>query len=106
MAEEFKPALPLPVKFSTSENEYQDSDKFPKSMSLFVPLESIQPLCDHMIKLGDTKSKTGKVWDYTKKEEVEVQGIYLNAKGKEGKYGDFGNINPKLIELSTDDMPF
>ena len=106
MAEEFKPALPLPVKFSTSENEYQDSDKFPKSMSLFVPLESIQPLCDHMIKLGDTKSKTGKVWDYTKKEEVEVEGIYLNAKGKEGKYGDFGNINPKLIELSTDDMPF
>ena len=83
MAEEFKPALPLPVKFSTSENEYQDADKFPKSMSLFVPLESIQPFCDHMIKLGDTKSKTGKVWDYTKKEEVEVQGIYLNDKGKE-----------------------
>ena len=106
MAEEFKPALPLPVKFSTSENEYQDSDKFPKAMSLFVPLESIQPLCDHMIKKGDTQLKKGKVWDYTKKEEVEVEGIYLNAKGKEGKYGDFGNINPKLIEVSTDDMPF
>ena len=106
MADQFKPALPYPVKFSTSENEYDDADKFPKAMSLFVPLESIQPLCDHMIKLGDTKAKTGKVWDYTKKEEVEVEGIYLNAKGKEGKYGDFGNINPKLIELSTDDMPF
>jgi len=106
MADQFKPALPLPVKFSTSENEYDDSEKFPKTMSLFVPLESIQPLCDHMIKKGDTQLKTGKVWDYTKKEEVEVQGIYLNAKGKEGKYGDFGNINPKLIELSTDDMPF
>ena len=106
MADQFKPALPYPVKFSTSENEYDDADKFPKAMSLFVPLESIQPFCDHMIKLGDTKAKTGKVWDYTKEEEVEVQGIYLNAKGKEGKYGDFGNINPKLIELSTDDMPF
>jgi hypothetical protein len=106
MADQFKPALPYPVKFSTSENEYQDSDKFPKAMSLFIPLESIQPLFDHCIKLGDTKAKTGKVWDYTKKEEVEVKGIYLNAKGKEGKYGDFGNINPQLIELSTDDMPF
>ena len=106
MAEEFKPALPLPVKFSTSENEYQDADKFPKAMSLFIPLESIQPLFDHCIKKGDTQTKKGKVWDYTKKEEVEVDGIYLNAKGKEGKYGDFGNINPKLIELSTDDMPF
>lgn len=106
MADQFKPALPYPVKFSTSENEYDDADKFPKAMSLFIPLESIQPFFDHCIKLGDTKAKTGKVWDYTKKEEVEVQGIYLNAKGKEGKYGDFGNINPKLIELSTDDMPF
>ena len=61
MADQFKPALPLPVKFSTSENEYDDAEKFPKAMSLFVPLESIQPLCDHMIKLGDTKTKTGKV---------------------------------------------
>jgi len=106
MADQFKPALPLPVKFSTGANEYDDAEKFPKTMSLFVPLESIQPLCDHMIKKGDSQLKKGKVWDYTKKEEVEVEGIYLNAKGKEGKYGDFGNINPKLIELSTDDMPF
>jgi len=106
MADQFKPALPYPVKFSTSENEFDDSDKFPKSMSLFIPLESIQPFFDHCIKKGDTQTKTGTVWDYAKGKEVEVEGIYINAKGKIGKYGDFGNINPKLIELSTDDMPF
>ena len=62
--------------------------------------------CNENPNFSLTQLKKGKVWDYTKKEEVEVEGIYLNAKGKEGKYGDFGNINPKLIELSTDDMPF
>ena len=61
MADQFKPALPYPVKFSTSENEYDDADKFPKAMSLFVPLESIQPFCDHMIKLGDTTPKKKKL---------------------------------------------
>ena len=41
------------------------------------------------------------------KEEVEVDGIYINAKAKEGRYGCFGNINLNFIEPTTgDDMPF
>ena len=45
------------------------------------------------MKLVDTKTTKGKVWDFSKNDEVEVEGVYINAKGKEGKYGDFGNIN-------------
>ena len=37
--------------------------------------------------------KPGKVWDFVNKEEIEVDGFYLNGKGQEGKYGDFGSIN-------------
>ena len=32
------------------------------------------------MKMVDTKQKKGKVWDYSK--EVEVDGIYINAKPK------------------------
>ena len=59
------------------------------------------------------KQKKGKVWDYSKKEEVEVDGIYINAKAKEGRYGIFGNINLNFIEPTEqkkvseyDDIPF
>ena len=27
-----------------------------------------------------------------------LEGVWINAKGKEGKEGDFGNLYPKLIE--------
>ena len=47
------------------------------------------------------------VIDFSKNDEVEVEGVYINAKGKEGKYGDFGNINLNFIEPTTgDDIPF
>ena len=100
MPESFKAATPYPIKYSTSENEYEDQEKYPKTLSLFIPVESVSGFCDHLMKLVDTKQKKGKVWDFSKNEEVEVDGIYINAKGKEGKYGDFGNINLRLIENS------
>ena len=50
-----------------------------------------------------SKLKKGKVWDFENKEEIEVDGVYLNAKGKNGEYGDFGNINPKKIST---ELPF
>ena len=107
MPDSFKAALPYPIKFSTSENEYEDQDKYPQKMSLFIPSESVPAFCEEVMKMVDTKSKKGKVWDYAKKEEVEVDGIYINAKAKEGKYGIFGNINLNFIEpKEVDEIPF
>ena len=107
MPESFKAALPYPIKFSTSENEYEDQDKYPQKMSLFIPSESLTAFCEEIVKMQDTKLKKGKVQDYSKKEEVEVDGIYINAKAKEGKYGLFGNINLNFIEPTAgDDIPF
>ena len=107
MPESFKPAMPYPIKYSTSENEYEDQAKYPKTLSLFIPVESVSGFCDHLMKLVDTKTKTGKVWDFSKNDEVEVEGVYINAKGKEGKYGDFGNINLRFIEpKEVDEIPF
>ena len=107
MPDSFKAALPYPIKFSTSENEYEDQDKYPQKMSLFIPSESVSAFCEEVMKMVDTKQKKGKVWDYSKKEEVEVDGIYINAKAKECKYGLFGNINLNFIEPTEDDeIPF
>jgi len=107
MPESFKAAMPYPIKFSTSENEYEDQDKYPHKMSLFIPSESLTAFCEEIVKMQDTKLKKGKVWDYSKKEEVEVDGIYINAKAKEGKYGLFGNINLNFIEpKEVDEIPF
>ena len=107
MPESFKAALPYPIKFSTSENNFEDQDRFPQKFSMFIPCESVPAFCEEVMKMVDTKQKKGIVWDYSKKEEVEVDGIYINAKAKEGKYGLFGNINLNFIEPTAgDDMPF
>jgi len=105
----FKPATPYPIKYSTNERsqEFEDTEKYPRGMSLFIPVESVAGFCDHLMKLVDTKTTEGKVWDYSQNKEVEVEGIYINAKGKVGKYGDFGNINLNFIEpKEVDEIPF
>ena len=107
MPESFQPALPYPIKFSTSENDYEDQDRFPQKFSMFIPCESVPAFCEEVMKMVDTKQRKGKVWDYSKKEEVEVDGIYINAKAKEGRYGIFGNINLNFIEpKEVDEIPF
>ena len=40
MPELFKPAMPYPIKFSTSENEYEDQEISTK-FSMFIPSESV-----------------------------------------------------------------
>ena len=45
MPESFKAAMPYPIKFSTSENEYEDQDKYPHKMSWFIPSESVPAFC-------------------------------------------------------------
>jgi hypothetical protein len=51
----------------------------------------------------ESKVRQGKVWNFDKNEEEEVDVVYINAKGKEGQYGDFGNINPQKIDT---EVPF
>ena len=116
----FQPALPYPIKWSTGENSYDEEGKFPQQLALAIPVESIPAFCDYLMSLGDTndKIKTGKVWDFSKKEEVEVDVVWINAKGKDGttRNGAFGNINPQKTEAqrqaqdgrrsSSEEIPF
>ena len=55
------------------------------------------------LEADSSKHKQGKVWNFKEQEEAKVDVIYLNGKGKEGEYGDFGNINPVKIEQ---ELPF
>jgi hypothetical protein len=108
---DFKAALPRPVKWSTGENRYDNGGKQPRSLTLFVPRESAVAFANYIINTADDNDKlrTGKVWDYDKKAEVEVDGFYINGKGAEGKFGDYGTINPassKWQNETTDAMPF
>jgi hypothetical protein len=96
---DFNPALPIQLKWSVNENKFDDNGKNPLALSLFIPAESAFALAQLIMDSAEdqSKSKQAKVWDYTKNEEVEVQGFYINGKGKQGRDGDgssFGNINP------------
>jgi hypothetical protein len=96
MSSDFKAALPIPLKWSTSDNRYDQTGKQPRALSLFIPRDSAVALAQYIMNSADDneRQKTGKVWDYDKKAEVEVEGFYINGKGREGNGGDFGTINP------------
>ena len=100
----FDAALPHPIKWTVGENSYDEDGKFPQQLALAIPVESIPAFCDYLMSLGDTrdKIKTGKVWDFKNNEEVQVDVVWLNAKGKEGQYGSFGNINPQKTEAQRE----
>jgi len=96
---DFIPALPQPIKWSTGSNRYDQNGKQPRSMSLFVPLESVPALQQYLSSIAADieRHKTGKVWDYETKTEIQVKGIYINGRGRQGGDGDFGTINPSAI---------
>ena len=100
---EFNAALPSVIKWSVDKNKYDQDGKFPKSLSLFIPKESIAAFAKHLtaMAIDPDKVRSGKIWDYTANAEVEVEGVYINAKGKTGQYGDFGNINPASLLADT-----
>lgn len=111
MQSDFKAAFPRPVKWSTGENRYDQTGKNPTSLSLFVPIESAYAFAQYLINLADDESrhKTGKIWDYADRCEVEVPGIYVNGKGRDGAGGgSFGTINPQATPQSgaNNEMPF
>ena len=96
---DFVPALTHQIKWSVGENRFDTEGKQPKQLSLFITKQSIRELASHLTKLaGETdRIKPGKVWDFVKNEEIEVEGFYLNGKGQTGQYGDFGSINLQQI---------
>jgi hypothetical protein len=94
--QEFNPAFPLPIKFTV-----QDS-KFGNQLSLFIPIESVTHLMDHIQNLVNTKKAGGSVYLGKQKGTVKTEGIYINAKALEGDYGIYGNINPQKIEDAPD----
>jgi hypothetical protein len=93
---DFNPALPKQVKWSVGENRFDQDGKNPKSFSLFIPLESATAFANYVnaVATDPDKIKKGKVWDYSLQAEVEVDGVYINGKGRDGQYGAFGSINP------------
>ena len=104
---DFNPALSLPIKWSIGEDRFNDDDDA-KVLTLTIPVAALAQFIDHLKALSYTKQKQGEVYDFKKKEKVKTQCIYVNAKGLDGQYGLFGNINPQKIEdvPTTDELPF
>jgi len=100
---DFVPALTHQIKWSVGENRFDTEGKQPKQLSLFVTKQSILELASYLQKLaGETdRIKPGKVYDFKNQKEVEVEGFYLNGKGKAGQYGDFGSINLQQIQSNN-----
>ena len=106
---DFQAALPFPIKWAVNENKFDDNGKNPLSLSVFVPAESAFALAQFLLDTAEdpAKTKTAKVWDYSKNEEVEVQGFYINGKGKPGRDGDrtsYGSINPAKPANSSSNL--
>ena len=99
----FVAALKYPIKWSVGSNTFDDADKFPKTIGLAIPVDSMRDFINHCEKLlADTENyKTGKVWNFEEKKEEKAAVVYLNGKGRESNdgYGCFGNINPRKIEV-------
>ncbi|WP_295474935.1 hypothetical protein [Synechococcus sp. UW140] len=106
---DFNPALPIQLKWSVNENRFDDNGKNPLALSIFIPAESAFALAQLIMDSAEdsAKTKTAKVWDYTKNEEVDVQGFYINGKGRPGRDGDrtsYGSINPAKPANSSSNL--
>ena len=82
MPESFKAAMPYPIKFSTSENEYEDQDKYPHKMSWFIPSESVPAFCEEIMKMIDTKQKKVKFGIIPKKKKSKLMVFTSTQKPK------------------------
>ena len=98
----FIPATTHQIKWEVGENRFDKDGQNPKKMSIFISKDSILEFASYLQRLaGETdRIRTGKVWDFTNREEIEVEGFYLNGKGKTSQYGDFGAINLQQIPAS------
>ncbi len=98
---DFKAALPKPGSWSVGESQFDEGGKY---LKLSIPLESVHELCGHLMAMADdvSKQKTIKVWNYNTQSAEEVTGIVFTAKGKDGQYGAFGQVNPQKIEVTSE----
>ena len=106
---DFNPAISRPIKWSVGDNKYDENGKAPRRLSLFIPEDSILEFAEYLKRLSTQtdKARAGKVWDYARSEEVEVSGFYVDGKGKNGQYGDYGTINPvQIAAADSDSIPF
>ena len=96
---DFNPALPKQGTWSVGDNKYDQDGKNPKQLTVFIPVESVHAFANHLMNMADDNSKVkkGKVYNYATQQKDEVDGIYLNLKGKAGNDGAFGNINPAAL---------
>ena len=99
----FDPALPKQGTWSVGNNRYDEEGKNPKQLTIFLPLESVHAFANHLMNMADDNSKVkkGKVYNYQTQQKDEVDGIYLNLKGREGSDGAFGNINPAKLNAGA-----
>lgn len=95
------------IKWSVEQNRFDKDGKNPKKLSLFISKDSILEFASYLQRLaGETdRIKTGKIWDFVNREEIQVEGFYLNGKGKPGQYGDHGSINLQQIPGSSGNTP-
>lgn len=102
---EFSPALTHQIKWSVNDNRFDTDGKNPKQLALFITKDSILELASYLQRLAkqSDKVRSGKVWDFVNNEEMEVDGFYINGKGKDGQYGPFGAIN--LAQIPDADLP-
>lgn len=100
---EFKAALPIPVKWTVGDNQYNEAGTHPKVLTLTIPLESAHALANHIMSMAEdqAKHKQVKVWDMKTMSEIETTGITLSAKGKESPYGSIGMLNPAAPKSAT-----
>jgi hypothetical protein len=97
---DFTPALPKPAKWAVNDNRFNENGKNPKTLSVFIPLDSVPAFANHLMSLADDKNKhkEGDTFNYSTMSKEKCVGVYLNCNGREGDYGAFGNINPAQIK--------
>ena len=78
---DFQAALPQVIKWSVKDNEFDDKEKNPKSLSLFIPQESIAAFAQHLTAMAadNSKLKNGKV-------HVKVRITGISQFGLLGRY--------------------
>ena len=105
----FAAALPKQITWSVNDNRFDDKEKNPKNLRLFIPKESIGAFCNHLMNMVDDPDtvKMGKVYNFSTQEKEEVEGIYINGKGRfsQDESNSFGSINPQKIDV-IDELAF
>ena len=102
---DYIPALSKQITYQTDANRFHDESKQgskPRSLSIFIPQQSILELAEYLKRLSteDSKLKTGKVYNFETREKEELKGFYLNGRGFDGENGEFGAINLQQIPAS------